>query len=145
MHIIRCPQELYSSFTQAFNSVWSSGISYKYVHWGFKSQVTKLQGYSKSETVSFHKDMQELSKTKQINKEGACFSRFVYGIMIISFDPTDNQQLMEDSLILLFDVTSDYTKYITKATNKQRPPHSLLLMRLYLFTYYCNFFMTLEK
>ncbi len=36
------------------------------------------------------------------------------GIMIMLFDLIDTQQLSQDSLILLFDMTSDYTKYIKK-------------------------------
>ncbi len=30
------------------------------------------------------------------------------------FDPIDTPQLSQDCLILLFDITSDYTKYIQK-------------------------------
>lgn len=36
------------------------------------------------------------------------------GIMIMLLDPIDTQLLSQDSLILLFDITSDYTKYIKK-------------------------------
>ncbi len=38
--------------------------------------------------------------------------------MIILFDPINAQQLSQDSLILLFDITSDYTKYIKKVCPK---------------------------
>ncbi len=58
-------------------------------------------------------------------RPGVCLLTFVYlfsftqyldayGIMIMLFDPTDTQQLSQDSLILLFVITSDYTKYIKK-------------------------------
>ncbi len=38
--------------------------------------------------------------------------------MITLFDPIDTQQLSQDSLILRFDRTSDYTKYIKKVCPK---------------------------
>ncbi len=34
------------------------------------------------------------------------------------FDPIDTQQLSQDSLILQFDITSDYTKYRKKVCPK---------------------------
>ncbi len=60
------------------------------------------QGFSKSETVG-------LPSHKALEK-GALSP----GIMIMLFDLIDTQQLSQDSLILLFDMTSDYTKYIKK-------------------------------
>ncbi len=39
-------------------------------------------------------------------------------IVIMLFDPIDTQQLSQDSLILLFDITSDNTKYIKKVCPK---------------------------
>ncbi len=38
--------------------------------------------------------------------------------MIILFDPIDTQQLSQARLILLFDITSDYTNYIKKSLSK---------------------------
>ncbi len=48
------------------------------------------------------------------------FAQFLdaYGIVIMLFDPIDTQELSQDSLILLFDVTLDYTKYIKKVCPK---------------------------
>ncbi len=55
-----------------------------------------VQGFSKSETPPLYL---------------LSFAQFLdaYGIMIILFDPIDTQQLSQESLILLFDITSDYT------------------------------------
>ncbi len=48
------------------------------------------------------------------------FAQFLYtcGIMIMLFGPIDTQQLSQDSLILQFDITSDYTEYIKEVCPK---------------------------
>lgn len=45
-----------------------------------------------------------------------------YGITIMLFDPIDTQQWGQDSLILLFDITWDYTKYITNRSLESDSP-----------------------
>ncbi len=75
-----------------------------------------VQGFSRSETVGLPSD--------KAWKKAPPQPRFVYLLsfgqsldacgMIMLFDPIDIQQLSQDSLTLLFDITSDYTKYIKK-------------------------------
>ncbi len=73
-----------------------------------------VQGFSKSETMGLPSDKAWKKAPPHAQLVYLLsFAQFLdtYGIMIMLFDPIDTQQLSQDSLILLFDITSDYTYY----------------------------------
>ncbi len=71
---------------------------------------TVEQGFSKSETVGLPSD-KAWKKAPRPLVYLLSFTQFLdaYGIMFMLFDPIDTKQLSQDSLILQFDITSDYT------------------------------------